>query len=105
MLGRVAIVSVLFAAAGLAQPNGQQLVMKGGLDAALEVFRAQAASNPKSLAANNGAGVVLDLMGRTKDARPYFAAAIKAARTDGDRAVAERAMAVSFAFSSDCKGA
>ena len=65
----------------------------------------QAAANaPKSVAANNGAGTVLDLMGRYAEARKYFAQAIKVAPTPVDKAQANRAMAISYGFAGDCRG-
>jgi tetratricopeptide (TPR) repeat protein len=41
-------------------------------------------------------------MGKTKDARGYFAKAIEAAPTPQARAAAQRAMAMSYAFDGDC---
>ncbi len=57
------------------------------------------------MAANNGAAVVLDLMGQYEEARPYFAAAIKSAHTPLERALAERAMAIGYGFAGDCGNA
>ena len=62
-------------------------------------------SSPKSLAANNGAGMVLDLMGRYAEARKYFTAAIKLSSTDAAKAQARRALAISYGFEGDCRGA
>ncbi len=87
------------------QPGGAQLVHAGRFAEALEVFRAELTNDPKSVAANNGAGVALDLMGRYADARPYFAAAIKFARSPLERALADRAMAIAYGFTSDCANA
>ena len=108
MHGRAATAVLLLALAAPAfqpKPTGPQLIREGKLDAALDVFRAEAAVSPKSVDANNGAGVVLDLLGRYPEVREYFALAIKAARTDEAKAVAQRAMAISYAFAGDCKGA
>jgi tetratricopeptide (TPR) repeat protein len=44
-------------------------------------------------------------MGRYTEAQVYFAQAIKASRTPLDRALAQRAMAISHGFAGDCKGA
>ena len=44
-------------------------------------------------------------MGRFAEARPYFSAAIKGARTPLERALAERAMAIGYGFASDCGNA
>jgi tetratricopeptide (TPR) repeat protein len=87
------------------QQTGPQLVNEGRLEEALAVFRAAVEASPKSMAANNGAGVVLDLMGRYAEAQQSFTRAIKAARTPLERALAERAMAIAHGFAADCKGA
>ena len=84
---------------------GPQLVHDGKLEEALEVFRRGVEASPKSVAANNGAGVVLDLLGRYTEARQYFSQAIKAAPTPLERAQAQRALAISFGFAHDCRGA
>jgi tetratricopeptide (TPR) repeat protein len=84
---------------------GPQLIHDGKLEEALEVFRRGAEASPKSLAANNGAGVTLDLLGRYAEARPYFSQAIKAAPTPLEKAQAQRALAISFGFAHDCRGA
>jgi tetratricopeptide (TPR) repeat protein len=87
------------------QPTGVQLVNAGRFEEALKAFQEDLAANPKSVAANNGAAVALDLMGRYADARPYFSAAIKAAHTPLERALAERAMALGYGFAGDCANA
>ena len=83
---------------------GPQLVHDGKLEEALEVFRQGVEASPKSIAANNGA-VALDLLGRYPEARKYFSQAIKAAPTPLEKAQAQRALAISFGFSRDCRGA
>ena len=97
--------SLIAAAFQGTQPNGPQLIREGKLDAALYAFQSEVKEFPKSVTANNGAGVVLDLIGRPTEAWPYFTAAIKAAKTPLERATAQRAMAISHAFAGDCKGA
>jgi tetratricopeptide (TPR) repeat protein len=87
------------------QPTGAQLINAGRFEEALHTFQAELAADPKSLTANNGAAVALDLMGRFADARPYFAAEIKVAHTLLERAVAERAMAIGYGFAGDCLNA
>jgi tetratricopeptide (TPR) repeat protein len=81
------------------------LIREGRLEEALQVYVRVVEDSPKSVAANNGAGVVLDLMGRYAEARKYFAQAIKAAATPFDKAQAQRAMAISYGFAADCRGA
>lgn len=87
------------------QATGPSLIRAGRLEEALAAFRADLAGDAKSVAANNGAAVALDLLGRYAEARPYFSAAIKAARTPLDRALAERAMAIGYGFAADCRNA
>jgi len=82
--------------------KGQQLMREGKLDEALVLFRQHLNDDPKSLPALNAAGVTLDLMGKTREARGYFQKAIDAAPTPQARAAAQRAMAMSYAFDNDC---
>jgi tetratricopeptide (TPR) repeat protein len=60
---------------------------------------------PKSFALNTAAGMALDVQGRYDEARTYLDRAIKLAPTDLDRAKATRTMAISYAFSADCRSA
>lgn len=106
--GLAAILGAIIAAGAALegwQPTGAQLVNVGRFEEALQAFPAELATDPKSVAANNGAAVALDLMGRYGDARPYFSAAIKAAHTPLERALAERAMAIGYGFAGDCANA
>jgi tetratricopeptide (TPR) repeat protein len=109
------LVAFCFAAAGIldAQPpsrgpqpefvrEAQQLVRQGKLPEALGVYEQELKTSPDSAPANNGAGVVLDLMGRRREAREHFARAIKSASSPQQKAGAERAMAMSYAFDGDC---
>jgi len=82
--------------------RAQQLVRSGSLDEALAVYQAELKTAPDSVAANNGAGVVLDLLGRTKEAKTYFNRAIERADTPAAKANARRALAMSYAFDNDC---
>jgi tetratricopeptide (TPR) repeat protein len=82
--------------------QGQQLVRAGKLDEALAWSQQELKASPNSASANNGAGVVLDLLGRTKEAKAYFNRAIEAAATPQAKAAAQRAMAMSYAFENDC---
>ena len=85
--------------------RAQQLVRDGSLDTALIVYQAELKTSPSSVAANNGAGVVLDLLGRTKEAKVYFLRAIELAAMPAAKANAQRAMAMSYAFDNDCTNA
>ncbi len=81
---------------------GQQLIRAGKLDDALALYLADLKATPDSTIAANGAGVVLDLLGRTKEARDYFQKAIDGAANPQAKAAAQRAMAMSYAFDNDC---
>ncbi|HJT17147.1 MAG TPA: tetratricopeptide repeat protein, partial [Thermoanaerobaculia bacterium] len=85
--------------------RAQDLVRSGKLDDALAVYEAELKTSPNSVAANNGAGVVLDLLGRTKEAKTYFNRAIESADTPAAKANARRALAMSYAFDNDCANA
>lgn len=105
-------ICLICAASGHAQPSpqpqsdllrqGQQQLRQGKVEEALALYRQELAKNPSSVAANNAMGVALDLEGRTKEARTYFAKAIEAAPNAQAKAAAERAMAMSYAFDNDC---
>jgi tetratricopeptide (TPR) repeat protein len=81
----------------------QQLMREGKMAEALAVYQDQLKTTPDSVQANNGAGTVLDLMGKGAEARKYFQKAIDAAPDAAAKAAAQRAMAMSYAFSADCK--
>jgi tetratricopeptide (TPR) repeat protein len=83
--------------------QGQQLMRAGKLEDALALYRQTLQSSPLSLPANAAAGSVLDLMGRGEEARKYFQKAIDIADTPEDKAVAQRVMAMSYAFEANCK--
>jgi tetratricopeptide (TPR) repeat protein len=107
-MGRPACLPFLLAAVfGLAaqQPTGAQLVNTGHFEEALAVFKATLETEPRSVEANNGAGVALDLLGRYRAAQPYFTGAIRASRTPLEKALAERAMAIGYGFAGDCGNA
>jgi len=94
--------AVLFLAQAPAPTPQQQLVRSGKLDEALASYQAELKTTPDSAAANNGAGIVLDLLGRTREAKTYFNRAIELATTPADKANARRALAMSYAFDNDC---
>ncbi len=83
--------------------QGQQLMREGKLEEALALYRQTLQSSPVSLPANIAAGDVLDLMGKGEDARKYFQKAIDVAEKPEQKASAERAMAMSYAFQGNCK--
>ena len=82
--------------------QGQQLVRHGKVEEGLALFRQELDKSPDSIAANNAAGTALDLLGRGTEARRYFAKAIDSAVTPQAKAMAQRGMAMSYAFESDC---
>lgn len=86
-------------------PSGPPLIRQGKLAEALELYVQAGKASPKSVAASNGAGVVLDLMGRYPEARDHFARAIKFSSSPLAVAQAQRAMAISYGFAADCRGA
>jgi tetratricopeptide (TPR) repeat protein len=101
------IALLLFTAFLHAQRGGggpqMQLIRQGKLEEALASYQQELVANPKSAAANRGAGMVLDLMGRGPEARPYYERAIKDAPDAAAKAQSQRELAMSYAFSGDCK--
>jgi tetratricopeptide (TPR) repeat protein len=83
--------------------QGQQLMREGKLDDALALYRQTLQTSPDSLPANIAAGSVLDLLGQGEEARQYFAKAIQVADTPEHKVMAQRAMAMSYAFEGNCK--
>jgi tetratricopeptide (TPR) repeat protein len=83
--------------------QGQQLLREGKLQEALALYRQTLQTSPDSLPANIAAGSVLDLMGRGEEARNYFQKAADTADTPEHKAIAQRAMAMSYAFEANCK--
>ena len=83
--------------------QGQQLMREGKLDDALALYRQTLQTSPNSLPANIAAGSVMDLMGQGEEARQYFGKAIQLADTPEHKVMAQRAMAMSYAFEGNCK--
>lgn len=82
--------------------QGQQLMREGKLDDALALYQDTLKSSPDSLPANLAAGSVLDLLGKSEEARKYFEKAIEVADTPERKAMADRSMAMSYAFEANC---
>ena len=82
--------------------QGQQLMREGELYDAFVLYRNTLQLSPNSVPANIAAGSVLDLMGRGEEAREYVAKAIQVADTPEQKAMAQRAMAMSYAFEGNC---
>lgn len=89
--------------------QGQQLLREGKHQEALATYREAAAkaapSSPSAVTSHVQAGVVLDLMGNYQEARTHLGKAIDLARSPQDKARAQRAMAMSYAFERNCDGA
>jgi tetratricopeptide (TPR) repeat protein len=83
--------------------QGQQLMRDGKFDEALALYRQTLETSPDSLPANMAAGNVLDFMGQSKEGRKHFEKAIAVADTPERKAMAQRALAISYAYSGDCK--
>ena len=83
--------------------QGQQLMREGKFDEALALYRKTLETSPNSVTANIAAGSVLDLMGLGEEARKYFTKGIESADTPEQKAMAQRAMAMSYAFEGNCK--
>jgi tetratricopeptide (TPR) repeat protein len=83
--------------------QGQQLLREGKLDDALALYRKTLQISPNSVPANIAAGSVLDVMGQGEQARNYLAKAIQVADTPEHKVMAQRAMAMSYAFEGNCK--
>ena len=82
--------------------QGQQLMREGKPEEALALYRRTLQTSPDSVPANIAAGSVLDIMGKTEEARRYFTKAIDVADTPEHKAGARRAMAMSYAFEDNC---
>jgi len=83
--------------------QGQQLMREGKMQEALALYRQVLQTSPNSVPADIAAGSVLDLMGNGEEARKYFKKAIDVADSPENKASAQRAMAISYAFEGNCK--
>ncbi len=82
--------------------QGQQMIREGKSQEALNLYQQTLKNSPDSIPAQIAAGSVLDLMGKTEEARKYFAKAIQLAGTPQGKTAGERAMAMSYAFDGSC---
>jgi Flp pilus assembly protein TadD len=78
--------------------QGQRMMREGKFDDALALYLKTLQTSPTSVPANIAAGSVLDLKGQGEEARKYFTKAIEVADTPEHKAMAQRAMAMSYAF-------
>lgn len=88
-----------------AMREGQQLMREGKADEALASYRQVAEKFPASPAVQIRIGIQLDLMGRYTEARTHFTKALAMPLTPALEAQALRAMAMAYAFESNCKDA
>lgn len=77
----------------------QQAAREGKTDEALAAVRKELAANPNSMAAGN----LLDALGQTAEAKKVFQRVIDSASEPAQKASAQRAMAMSYAFDGDCR--
>ncbi|HTA22552.1 MAG TPA: tetratricopeptide repeat protein [Terriglobales bacterium] len=75
----------------------------GKMQEALALYRQTLQTSPNSVPADIAAGSVLDWMGNGEEARKYFTKAINVADSPENKASAQRAMAISYAFEGNCK--
>ncbi len=111
------VASLIFSTAILAQnpnpPQGppqpefvrqaNQMAREGKLAEALKTFEEHTGVPADAFAANVGAGNILDLMDRGEEARQHFAKAAEIAPAPQQKAQANRATAMSWAFEGNCK--
>ena len=83
--------------------QGNQLARDGKLQDALNLYMKHLDVPADAYAANIGIGNLLDLMGEGHKARAHFSKAMEIASTPQQKAQANRAAAMSYAFEGDCK--
>lgn len=83
--------------------QANQLARDGMLADALKIFEEHTGVPADAFAANLGAGNILDLMDKGEEARKHFAKAVEIAPTPQQKAQANRATAMSWAFEGNCK--
>ncbi|GAB4361883.1 MAG: hypothetical protein OHK0021_05930 [Bryobacter sp.] len=77
----------------------------GKVAEALAVYEVELRAKPDSLAALNAAGVALDHLGRTAEARKYFLKLVELSPPGEAQARPWRQVAMSYAFDNQCDGA
>jgi tetratricopeptide (TPR) repeat protein len=102
---RCLLIALVLLATAAGQDDIQQarkLISEGKLELALALYEGVLDKTPASYDANLGAGVVLDLNGQYSKARKYLSKAIAVAPAQS-KAQALTAIAISYAFTRDCK--
>jgi tetratricopeptide (TPR) repeat protein len=84
--------------------QARQATSQGKLEEALNLYRQAQAQNGDLMEAQLGIGIVLDLDGNYDEARKHFANAIELAKPE-QKIGALKSMAISYAFTKDCKNA
>jgi tetratricopeptide (TPR) repeat protein len=79
------------------------MMREGKLDDALALYRQTFQVSPNSVPANIAAGSVFDIMCLSEEARTHFSKAIQVADTPEQKAMAQRAKAMSYAFEGNCE--
>jgi tetratricopeptide (TPR) repeat protein len=82
--------------------QGNKLARDGKLQEALDLYKSHLNVPADAFAANIASGNTLDLMGKSEEARKYFAKALEIAPTPQQKAQANRATAMSYAFEGNC---
>lgn len=82
--------------------RGMQLLRDGKVAEAEALYKAELAKAPESGPANSAMGNLMDLAGKSGEAKKYFSKAIEVAANPAAKAQAQRAMAMSYAFDNDC---
>lgn len=85
--------------------QGQRKQRDGKPDEALALYRQALHVSPRSFAANNQAGMLLDLTGEYVEARKHFSIAMQVASSARQKTQAARSMAISYAFERNCSEA
>lgn len=85
--------------------HAYQLERSGDIQGALEIYEKELKAQPDSYPLNADAGVALDLLGHGDKARKHFEKAIASADTPEHKAIAQRAVAMSYAFEANCRKA
>ena len=79
-------------------------VGQGNFDQAMSLYQQALQTNPQLMEAESGMGATLDLQGKYDEARKHFGNAIELAKPE-QKIGALKSMAISYAFTNDCKNA
>jgi tetratricopeptide (TPR) repeat protein len=82
--------------------QAQDRQREGKLDDAVPLYRQAIQASPHSFLAHQHFGILLDLTGDYAGARPHLFTALQLASTPRQKAQAQRAVAISYAFEGNC---